>query len=478
VTAAAALVIAVCLSGPASAQAPLGFSIDPTEGFPGDVVHGMVNTDDIAANCTGLEDPFDLLFTFVDVYYTLLDPDFIQIYYPDFSAGDSPLTTALDPETYPQLGYTHVIFSLFGAIGDFPPGTTADFVASLRALLFADIATQEPQGEVSTFDPTTGLGSVIVPNVDPGLWAVAAACLVGSNDPQDVGDAVDRAAELAQVNGLPLGPLSFADLMDPEFIAYLQENAPQWFQEMVVPEAIGVQLFTVLAPLGHFLCYRAHPAVGVCAGTAESTIPEQLPVTLEDRFFGVYSGTAHRPVDLCAPAVKNDEDPEAPASPDFLTSYKLSVPGPVRLRRGRVMALNQFGVYALDLLQPDWLLVPSAASLTCSLPAPADGFLNDFTCYSLQVRNKDVPKLGSVMVGTAFGTVEVEPGNPRHLCVPASKNGGPVIASSPENLLCYDVKSGVGPGSAPIVSIANQFGLETQRIGQRRELCVPTDLTE
>jgi hypothetical protein len=28
------------------------------------------------------------------------------------------------------------------------------------------------------------------------------------------------------------------------------------------------------------------------------------------------------------------------------------------------------------------------------------------------------------------------------------------------------------------VAIANQFGQETQRIGQRRELCVPTDLSE
>jgi hypothetical protein len=52
----------------------------------------------------------------------------------------------------------------------------------------------------------------------------------------------------------------------------------------------------------------------------------------------------------------------------------------------------QFGSITLDLLQPGTLLVPSAASLTCSPPAPGDGFLNDFNCYSVQVR----PPVGGV----------------------------------------------------------------------------------
>jgi hypothetical protein len=45
------LLVGGLLVGRAPAQAPLGFSIDPTEGFPGDVVNGMVNTEDVAANC-------------------------------------------------------------------------------------------------------------------------------------------------------------------------------------------------------------------------------------------------------------------------------------------------------------------------------------------------------------------------------------------------------------------------------------------
>jgi hypothetical protein len=81
------------------------------------------------------------------------------------------------------------------------------------------------------------------------------------------------------------------------------------------------------------------------------------------------------------------------------------------------------------------------------------------------------------VVQTAFETVEVEPRKPERLCVPASKNGGPVIASGPENLLCYGVKDGGGLKPSQEVSVANQFGQQTQRLGQRRELCVPTDLT-
>jgi hypothetical protein len=40
VTAAATLVIAICLAGPVSAQAPLGFTIDPTQGAAGTTVNG------------------------------------------------------------------------------------------------------------------------------------------------------------------------------------------------------------------------------------------------------------------------------------------------------------------------------------------------------------------------------------------------------------------------------------------------------
>jgi hypothetical protein len=459
VTAAATLVTAVCLAGPASAQAPLGLSIAPTEGFPGDVVHAMVNTDDIAANCSTEE---ELAVRFRAIYDKIND----ELLFDEAYCGTPAVV-----DNYDCLAAVYYGLLGFGISGDFPPGSLATAFANAHALTFADIATQEPQGEVSTFDPNTGLGSVVVPNVDPGLWAVAAACVVP--DPDLLEAAIPSAAAKLEADGQPL-----SDELTQEVFDYLNENAVELLMPVVVPEALGVQLFTVLAHLGHFQCYRAHPTVGVSAGTAGSTIPESLPVTLEDQF-GVYSGTAHRPVDLCAPADKNGEDPGAPDSPDFLSSYKLSVPGPVEHISG-VQAVNQFGAITLDLLQPDTLLVPSAASVE-GPPEPGQSFLNDFTCYSVQVgktKGKGAPAPGAVTVQTAFETVQVEPGNPQRLCVPASKNGGPVIASAPENLLCYDVKSGNDLKPAPEVFVANQFGQEVQRIGQRRELCVPTDLTD
>jgi hypothetical protein len=462
VTIAATLVTAVCMAGPVSAQAPLGFSIAPTQGFPGDVVHGMVDTDDIAAECNTTEAQIKALFQ--GSYQAWNNQELHDMY---FAPGES-----CDPvcNNYHQLAWVYIGLTFVGVFLNFPSGSTAAALENSFALTFADIATQEPQGQISTFDPNTGLGSVVVPDVDPGLWAVAAACVVPDNTM--IPAAIDAAAAIAEADGRPL------DYAAPDTLDYLAANAVKFLQPMVVPQALGVQLFTVLAHLGHFQCYRAHPTVGVGAGTAGSLIPESLPVTLEDQF-GVYSGTAHRPVDLCAPADKNGEDPEAPDSGDFLSSYKLSVPGPVEHVSG-VQATNQFGTITLDLLQPDTLLVPSAASLE-GPPAPGQSFLNDFTCYSVQVgktKGKGAPAPGSVMVQTAFETVEVEPGNPQHLCVPASKNGGPVIASAPEDLLCYDVKSGNDLKPAPEVFVANQFGQEAQRIGQRRELCVPTDLTE
>ena len=46
-----AFVTGVLGAGPARAQAPLGFTIDPTQGLPGDTVTGQVNVADVAASC-------------------------------------------------------------------------------------------------------------------------------------------------------------------------------------------------------------------------------------------------------------------------------------------------------------------------------------------------------------------------------------------------------------------------------------------
>ena len=72
----------------------------------------------------------------------------------------------------------------------------------------------------------------------------------------------------------------------------------------------------------------------------------------------------------------------------------------------------------------------------------------------------------------------MQPQQPKRLCVPTNKNGEGVIASRPENLLCYKAKSKGGLNPVPNVFLANQFGSQMQRLGQRREICIPTDLSD
>ena len=44
-------------------------------------------------------------------------------------------------------------------------------------MTFVDLATQQPIGPLGRFDPATGVGSVVVPNLPPGHLSVAATCV-------------------------------------------------------------------------------------------------------------------------------------------------------------------------------------------------------------------------------------------------------------------------------------------------------------
>jgi hypothetical protein len=464
VTAVATLVIAVGLAGMASAQAPLGLSIDPTKGFPGDVVDAMVNTDDIAANCPADSGPMlagvtDILFFMVAE--TPGGEEFCDEFFPD-----GCLQTPDGFMNYDQVGYFALGQTLLGIFADIPSGATQDAFEQTFALVFANLA-QEIQGDPSTFDRTTGLGSLMVPNVDPGLWAVAAACVLPTLDTLDLDplrEAIHGTGLILEAGGFPL---AFPDPFDPAVQEFYAANAAGFLEPVLVPQALGVQLFTVLAHLNHFQCYRAR-----------TTGFNQMPVTLADRF-GTRSATVRKPLDLCAPADKNGEDPEAPESPFFLTSYKISGAGPFA-QISPVHAENQFGPVALKLKGPSTILVPTGVSQSGPPSSPDGAFLNDFTCYKARALSPpNTPTPGVVTVQTAFETVQIQPKKPKRLCVPAHKNGGPIVPSQPENLLCYKAKSGPGlPAPAPVVFLANQFGDQTQRLGTRREICIPTDVLE
>ena len=70
---------------------------------------------------------------------------------------------------------------MLGIAADFN-GATETALPQTFVMTFASVVTQQPVGELGHFDPTTGAGSVVVPNVAPGLWAVAATCVGPSLD--------------------------------------------------------------------------------------------------------------------------------------------------------------------------------------------------------------------------------------------------------------------------------------------------------
>jgi hypothetical protein len=111
---------------------------------------------------------------------------------------------------------------------------------------------------LSNFDPDTGVGSVVVPDVDPGLWAVAAACVGPTFDIDELEAGIRQGGDFLEEIGAP------ADLNSPEFqefmqdfldseavgldlvIEFLGEIGPTLLQPIMVPDALGFELFTVL----------------------------------------------------------------------------------------------------------------------------------------------------------------------------------------------------------------------------------------
>ncbi len=442
----------------------LGFTIDPTSGLPGDTVNGQVNTADVAQYCVTELEPFQAEFE------ALIEGPYAGggtggDLFPRFFPGGEFVFENTDQTAYSMTGLVAL------GIGANLGGAAETALPQTFVMTFADFA-QNPLGELGHFDPATGVGSVTVPNLDPGLYPVAAACVRPTYD-------LDMLEAGIRKNGAYLSSIGMPpDINSPEFqefidnypgangdlFTFLNLIGPTLIQNIVQPAALGVQLFTILADVDHFQCYRAR-----------TTGFSRVPITLSDRF-GNRSATVRSAIDLCAPADKNGEDPEAASSPDFLTSYKISISGSFPQVTG-VSAVNQFGPVTLNVKKPKVLLVPTAVSLAGPPSSPAGAFLNHFDCYDVRVANgTTAPPAGTVTVHTAFETVQVQPKKPARLCVPTSKNGEPVIASRPENLLCYKAKSGKGLTPAPTAYLANQFGQQVQRLGQRRELCIPTEL--
>jgi hypothetical protein len=253
--AAAAMIVGV--AAPVAAQETLGFEVDKTEGFPGDVVNGQVDTADVAAHCVTDVEEFQA--RWLDLFEGPFhgggfEGELFDTFFPEGEAY----------ENHDQVAYVLILLIAVGlsdAFGFMGTGPAEEALPQTFVMTFADIATQQPVGELSNFDPATGQGSVVVPDVDPGLWAVAATC-VGPSFDLDVLEAGIRAGgAFLQELGAPL----VHPLFDPEFeefmrdflgseatgfdliAEFLDEVGPTLLQPIMVPDALGFELFTVLS---------------------------------------------------------------------------------------------------------------------------------------------------------------------------------------------------------------------------------------
>jgi hypothetical protein len=246
----AAFVSGVLAAGEVRAQATLGFTIDPTQGLPGTVVNGQVDVADVDANCVTDITEFQARFQ------ALIDGPFAggsntgELFSRFFPGGEFVF------ETCEQTAYSLTGLTALGIALDIG-GATETALPLTFVMTFADLATQQPVGELGHFDPTTGVGSVVTPDVTPGPWAVAAACVGPTFD-------LDQLEAGIRANGAFLESLGFptCNPEDPRFEEFIQQLlgpdadiftflmtfGPNLIQSIVIPDALGVQIFTVLAP--------------------------------------------------------------------------------------------------------------------------------------------------------------------------------------------------------------------------------------
>jgi len=251
-----AFVTGVLGVGPAKAQAPLGFTIDPTQGLPGDTVTGQVNVADVAASCVTDLTEFQARFnavTFDTLAYNATAPLWPEFFPPD----TMDLLTTI--QTHDQLAYTLTLLVTLGVATN-QNGAAEAALPQTFVMTFADPVTQDPIGELGHFDPATGVGSVVVPDLAPGPAIVAAVCVGPDPDRDALAAGIRSSGAFLAGIGAPA-----VSLISPEFEAFAQgflgstntgfallvefatAIGPTLIQNIAQFDALGLQVFTVLA---------------------------------------------------------------------------------------------------------------------------------------------------------------------------------------------------------------------------------------
>ena len=232
----------------------------------------------------------------------------------------------------------------------------------------------------------------------------------------------------------------------------------------------------------HFLCYDTKlaphtPALATVPGVA-------LVDDIEGKSFDVKKTRA-----LCTPADANalgiaDADTHLHAR-----DVKESAGEPRHLRRIGLRLATALGMFAVDTVKPDRLLVPASKGIGAPLPAP-DPLLHDvdrFKCYKAR-RSAGTPALprGATALGVLLAN-QFSDGSAftlsklQHVCTSVDENG--LGRKNPDAwLVCFQARTKLPlrDGSAePIFTslfATSEFGTEQLATKRAYELCVPAVL--
>jgi capsular polysaccharide biosynthesis protein len=240
----------------------LGFEIDVASGPPGTVVNGQVDPADVAEVCvTDVETVQDRFKEYALVVVAeVLDryPNGIESVFPPGSPPPLPTRQLVE-------FWAWTFYSLIGG-GVVEDAAAAEAVLpQLFVMAFADLATQQPVGATGNFDPETGQGSAVVPDVDPGILALVAACVMPSPDLSVIQQGVEATTDfwmeefdlpemmtmeniqqvLATLDEQLFPPCEGCSAQEALAAAALQWG-PTLLARILHFDALGVQVFTVL----------------------------------------------------------------------------------------------------------------------------------------------------------------------------------------------------------------------------------------
>ena len=419
------------------------------------------------------------------------------------------------------------------AATDTSDGTIADFLTTNVQTVFS--------GDVTVSSSYTGPVSgpkdfdIVFPFTTPYAYAPASGNLVvnlvidGTDGLPSVIDGATSSGVSSRIFACASGPFSISGIHDETAVAVLQFQfaAPSPTATNVTPTPTpthtptatptttrtatpgaptttptpigGATPTTTPSPgatsLDHFLCYKTKPAT---APKGVAPFPAFVPrsVTLADALGGPFAFDLKKPLALCAPANKLDEDANAASRPGHEEAYKAKrTKNAAKFdRKGEVHAItNQLHPNGLmvKLAAEDRLLVPTSKVLgTGGNQNPLPAGLDHFKCYKIAVAKAphgqpSFPKFSpatDVKVEDQFETRFFDLKKPTRLCNPADKNGedsgAPAHAG---HLVCYRAKlTKTTPkqdkAARTLVSTDNQLGPEVQQTVGVEELCVPSSL--